>query len=761
MGKSGWTVLALAMASALACTAHTGRIAEAAAEGGQDIRPTVRAFAEPAARDTVQSLASGYWKAARTTRGDVRDAALAQIEMLLHMPPAQRWSAAAALLSAGALAEEKGLAAMGRRGAALAGLASDALAEIESGPPLELTPDRAHAKLRLGVDERRRGVVVSLSKERVLNASGFALCQGRFAWLSRDAQGRAVAAGIVDPFAAGEPMTIPAGRMILRAMDSGCDGEPDLSFALLAPSVPAPEEGGLIESDSRVALTMGAGETRRFRVPNEAGVVYRAHTEDLAHGVDTALALVDKDGRRRGRNDDGYGELGSRLFWIGDGSELELEVETPRGAGGTFKLALRTESQQELTVAGIEASSHPDGQWYRYQATSAGWHRIELAPVDAIDPILAAYTPGHAEPLVVDDDSGRNLGSAMALWLAEGETAWLLAGTQAEEGTYRLSVRPPPPFDILHIGDDGLAEAGALSEVPMVAMPADGEINFPVKAGDVLLVGGRTEAITVTMAGLAPVFLGEHALVMHESGQRHPRRVSVTCWRAEGDGLLRVSAAPGEPAGIARSIPGSGLCPQNRPLAAQAPATAGRSRLDAMPVALQSTMTVNVPAGAAEAWLKLSGSHRVADSQGMLLSLRKPGAIVPPVGVRARVIDGQSGDEVPLGEGCGLTMQTLEPGREYWIELRADGPALPEQVVLDLRSPSGHNGLKVGSRVRVHRHYVREGSSNWASGMEQYVGKSATVIELVEGSPGEALVRLDIDDGQYVWRSESLVPVGI
>lgn len=761
MGKTGWTVLALAMASALACTAHTGRMAEAAADGGQSIQPTVRGFAEPAARDPVQSLASGYWEAARTTRGGVRDAALAQIEMLLHMPPAQRWPAAAALLSAGALADGDGLAAMGRQGAALARLAMDALAEIESGPPLSLSPDRLHADLRLGIDERRQGVVVALDRERVLEASGFAFCGGRLAWLSRDEQGQALAAGIIDPSAAGEPLTIPAGRAVVRAMDSACDGEAELSLALLAPSVPAPEEGGLLEIDSRVTFEMGGGETRRFRIPNEPGVVYRALTEDLTDGADTALALVDAEGRRRGRNDDGNGELGSRLHWIGDGSALELEVETLEDAGGAFQLVLREEPQKDLATASIEERSHPEGRWYRYEATAAGRHRIELAPVDDIDPMLVAYVPGHADPLVLDDDSGGELGSAMELWLAEGESAWLLAGTQSDEGTYRLSVRQPPAFDVVSIGPDGVAEAGVLSEVPMASMPAGGEINAPVKAGEVLLVAGRTEAITVSMTGLAPVFLGEHALVLDGTGQQHPDRVSVTCWRAEGDGVLRVAATPGEPAGIARNIPGSGLCPQNRPLAAQAPATAGRSRLDAMPVALQGTMTVNLPVGAAEAWLKLPASQFVADGQGVLLGLRKPGAIAPPGGVRARLVDGQSGEEVPVGEGCGLEMRTLEPGRDYWIALRADGPVLPEQVVLDLRSPSGHHGLQVGNRVRVHRHYVLEGSSNWASGMDRYVGKSATVVELVDSSPGEALVRLDIDDGQYVWRSESLVPVGI
>ncbi|MBP8128806.1 MAG: proteasome accessory factor PafA2 family protein [Candidatus Hydrogenedentes bacterium] len=63
----------------------------------------------------------------------------------------------------------------------------------------------------------------------------------------------------------------------------------------------------------------------------------------------------------------------------------------------------------------------------------------------------------------------------------------------------------------------------------------------------------------------------------------------------------------------------------------------------------------------------------------------------------------------------------------------------------------------IGDRVVLGRHEPVGGSENWNSDMEQYVGRTATVLRIVGlDSSGCEVVRVDIDQGRYVWRARNL-----
>lgn len=75
------------------------------------------------------------------------------------------------------------------------------------------------------------------------------------------------------------------------------------------------------------------------------------------------------------------------------------------------------------------------------------------------------------------------------------------------------------------------------------------------------------------------------------------------------------------------------------------------------------------------------------------------------------------------------------------------------------RGEAGSYGYRAGDRVVLDRHRSVDGNENWNPAMDEFVGQTATILELV-GARGDAagcfLVRVDADKGKWVWRVESL-----
>jgi len=363
-----------------------------------------------------------------------------------------------------------------------------------------------------------------------------------------------------------------------------------------------------------------------------------------------------------------------------------------------------------------------------------------------------------------DDRNDADLGATLEVWLGAGESIWLLVGTRAEEGEYKIRATPMRDSPIAGNGRVQVSDVRSLVDLRVLSPGLLQVVNFEASAGTTYLIAGRTEGLSLR-SSVQMTLLGEHSLSADAATDDQPARVSVTCWQAQSDGNVEISIGPGAlgvPLAVGRRAVGSGLCPSVAAQFNSMPTVAGSSRSNAALISLNSSTEVSLPTGAHEAWLVLPKSALSRNLSGIEYSLRTPGSIAKPRGFQVRFLDALTGSEVTAAEGCGLQLLTLNPERDYLIAIRSDaGFASRAAIVLDLQGRDEHGGLKVGDRVVVHRHYLRQGRANWTRKMDDHVGKIATVEALVEGSPGEQLMRLDIDESGHVWRSESLVPVGI
>ena len=66
-----------------------------------------------------------------------------------------------------------------------------------------------------------------------------------------------------------------------------------------------------------------------------------------------------------------------------------------------------------------------------------------------------------------------------------------------------------------------------------------------------------------------------------------------------------------------------------------------------------------------------------------------------------------------------------------------------------------------GATVTLGRHLITDptddGSNNWADEMDEYVGETATITEVMGEDPwGRPIVHVDIDDGSWQWRIENM-----
>lgn len=80
-------------------------------------------------------------------------------------------------------------------------------------------------------------------------------------------------------------------------------------------------------------------------------------------------------------------------------------------------------------------------------------------------------------------------------------------------------------------------------------------------------------------------------------------------------------------------------------------------------------------------------------------------------------------------------------------------------LALDGAGTEGSYGYQTGDKVIVGAHRPISGDSNWAGEMSGYVGQVATITELAgTDGTGSTVVHLDIDDGSWYWRAETLTP---
>lgn len=115
-------------------------------------------------------------------------------------------------------------------------------------------------------------------------------------------------------------------------------------------------------------------------------------------------------------------------------------------------------------------------------------------------------------------------------------------------------------------------------------------------------------------------------------------------------------------------------------------------------------------------------------------------------------------------DGCTVVHVDADRGTYMW-RLR-DATVLPRRT--GSRPPTGaecrrggladYAGVRVGTEVTLGRHEVVNGSDNWADDMEDYVGRRTRVTSLGGvDEQGCAVVRVEADDGEWMWRVRDAV----
>lgn len=99
--------------------------------------------------------------------------------------------------------------------------------------------------------------------------------------------------------------------------------------------------------------------------------------------------------------------------------------------------------------------------------------------------------------------------------------------------------------------------------------------------------------------------------------------------------------------------------------------------------------------------------------------------------------------------------------REHAAVVGASTSGAIDDVPASCRSGADYGSLQVRSPVRLGRHRPVRGSDNWNADMSRFVGQISRVRALPGVDGQECLtVRVDIDDGRFVWRVADLQVAG-
>jgi len=121
----------------------------------------------------------------------------------------------------------------------------------------------------------------------------------------------------------------------------------------------------------------------------------------------------------------------------------------------------------------------------------------------------------------------------------------------------------------------------------------------------------------------------------------------------------------------------------------------------------------------------------------------------------AEEMDAYVGKEAVVTELAGADTQGF-----LVVRVKGNGYAWRvRNLALKGRGEAGSYGYQVGDMVVVGAHRYIDSDNNWADDMAAYVGQTATITTLEGTDASESyLVHLDIDDGDWYWRVETLSP---
>lgn len=270
-------------------------------------------------------------------------------------------------------------------------------------------------------------------------------------------------------------------------------------------------DGPALAVGATVKLDLGRGQSAYFRLPEGAGDL-EALTRNLAQGTDTVMALVDRQGRILGEDDDGGEEgLASRIEIGADqAGPLFLRVGVLEQNGGQFELVLRAApppdpagAPRTLTEAaghvpltiGQAVTLHLRGRneaWFRLPPGGQDLVVITRALSRGADTTLALVDANGRE-IVEDDDGGdEQLASRIEIPSGQRRPLYVRARLLGGEGRFELvalpDTSPPVPAFPASIRQATAAPALAVGQSVPLTLRRGQTAVFRLPEGDIAVV---------------------------------------------------------------------------------------------------------------------------------------------------------------------------------------------------------------------------------------------------------------------------------
>ncbi|MBR0680303.1 hypothetical protein GXW74_07380 [Roseomonas eburnea] len=212
-----------------------------------------------------------------------------------------------------------------------------------------------------------------------------------------------------------------------------------------------------LESGQPVALRLRRGQAAFFRLPEGDIAVL---TRNLRRGSDTVLALLDEGGNEIAEDDDGGGDLASRIEvpasevrplyvragLLGDASgEFELVVEHDAPTGGTFPTSLHEAAAAAALQPGVVVPIRLRRGQSAFFLLPPGEHVVLTRALrDGTDTVLELLDAGGAM-LAEDDDGGEEgLASRLVVPGSRKGDVFVRAGVLGDgAGAFEVILLPP------------------------------------------------------------------------------------------------------------------------------------------------------------------------------------------------------------------------------------------------------------------------------------------------------------------------------
>jgi len=195
-----------------------------------------------------------------------------------------------------------------------------------------------------------------------------------------------------------------------------------------------------IEVGKTPQVALPVGGTAFFDLQAAPGRLLEARVASVA--FDPILRLYDDRGALLEENDDGGGQLGSRIsrLILSKGRYRFQVASVGNGGGGAFTLSLREQALKEIAVGGRgKGSLEPRGADFWTFAGKEGQTVLVSVRSTACDPAVVVFGPDGVG-LAKDDNGGLGTDSLLALRLPSPGRYTIRVDSQRRAGDYTLRI---------------------------------------------------------------------------------------------------------------------------------------------------------------------------------------------------------------------------------------------------------------------------------------------------------------------------------